>query len=42
MQLKIPDIDNITDIRRKNVLTSPKFGGSCDVDSIPYLKELAK
>ncbi|MCL5061767.1 MAG: hypothetical protein M0Z70_14910 [Nitrospiraceae bacterium] len=41
MQLKIPVIDsNITDIRRTNILASPKFGGSCDIDSKPYLKEL--
>lgn len=41
MQLKIPIIDDGgTDIRRKNILSSPKFGGSCDVDSIPYLKAL--
>lgn len=41
MQLKIPAIDsNVTDIRRKNVLSSPKFGGSCDVDSESYLKDL--
>jgi DNA modification methylase len=40
MQLNLPVIDNTIDIRRKNVLLSPKFGGSCNVDSIPYLKEL--
>lgn len=41
MQLKIPIIDDTTiDVRRKNVLSSPKFGGSCDVDSEPYLKDL--
>lgn len=40
MQLKIPGVDSITDIRRRNVLASPKFGGSCDIDSKPYLKEL--
>lgn len=41
MQLRIPIIEsNIIDIRRKNVLSSPKFGGSCDIDSKPYLKEL--
>jgi DNA modification methylase len=41
MQLKLPVIDSDTmDIRRKNVLSSPKFGGSCDIDSRPYLKEL--
>lgn len=41
MQLKLPFIDNnTTDIRKKNVLSSPKFGGSCDTDSKPYLKEL--
>lgn len=27
-------------IRRINILRSPKQGGSSDVDSIPYLKEL--
>lgn len=31
---------NTTDIRKKNVLSSPKFGGSCDIDSKPFLKEL--
>jgi hypothetical protein len=41
MQLNLPVIDEkITDIRKKNVLSSPKFGGSCDIDSKPYLKEL--
>ena len=41
MQLKLALIDNnATDIRKKNILSSPKFGGSCDVDSKPYLKEL--
>lgn len=41
MQLKLPFIDNnSTDIRKKNALSSPKFGGSCDIDSKPYLKEL--
>ncbi|MBM4064255.1 MAG: hypothetical protein FJ266_01205 [Planctomycetes bacterium] len=41
MQLKLPLIDNnTTDVRKKNVLSSPKFGGSCDIDSKPYLKEL--
>ncbi|NUO09499.1 MAG: hypothetical protein HUU08_12610 [Candidatus Brocadia sp.] len=41
MQLKFPFLDNnTTDIRKKNVLPSPKFGGSCDIDSKPYLKEL--
>ena len=41
MQLRIPIIDrNAIDIRRKNVLASPKFGGSCDIDSAPYLKKL--
>lgn len=41
MQLNLPVIeDKAIDIRRKNVLSSPKFGGSCDFDSIPYLKEL--
>jgi DNA modification methylase len=42
MQLKLPFTDNnITNIRKKNVLSSPKFGGSCDIDSKPYLKELS-
>ena len=27
-------------IRRRNVISSPKFGGSCDIDTKPYLKEL--
>ncbi|MGQ3683406.1 MAG: hypothetical protein ACUBOA_00015 [Candidatus Loosdrechtia sp.] len=41
MQLKLPFTDNnTTNVRKKNVLSSPKFGGSCDVDSKPYLKEL--
>lgn len=40
MQLKIPAIGNTTDVRRKNILSSPKFGGSCDIDSAPYLREL--
>jgi hypothetical protein len=40
MQLNLPIIDDTIDIRRKNVLSSPKFGGSCDIDSRPYLKEL--
>lgn len=41
MQLNLPIIkNNIKDVRRKNVLSSPKFGGSCNIDSEPYLKEL--
>ncbi|TVM00562.1 MAG: hypothetical protein CV087_13245 [Candidatus Brocadia sp. WS118] len=41
MQLKLPGIDNnVRDVRKKNVLSSPKFGGSCDIDSKPFLKEL--
>lgn len=41
MQLNLPVINEATtDVRRKNVLSSPKFGGSCDIDSFPYLKEL--
>jgi len=28
------------DVRRKNILNSPKKGGSSDLDSIPYLKKL--
>lgn len=41
MQLNIPVInDKAIDIRRKNILASPKFGGSCDIDSTPYLREL--
>ena len=41
MQLNLTVIDeNVTDIRKKNILASPKFGGSCDIDSKPYLKEL--
>ncbi|MBI5047739.1 MAG: hypothetical protein HZB54_02140 [Deltaproteobacteria bacterium] len=41
MQLNLSVLDNkTTDIRRKNILTSPKLGGSCDIDSIPYLNEL--
>lgn len=40
MQLRLPNIDSNEDVRRKNVLSSPKFGGSCDIDSKPYLQEL--
>lgn len=41
MQLKLPFIDNnITDVRKKHVLSSLKYGGSCDIDSKPFLKEL--
>lgn len=40
MQLNLPDIDNKINIRRKNILASPKLGGSCDIDSIPYLNKL--
>lgn len=41
MQLKLPVINSYTmDIRRKNVLSSPKYGGSCDIDSKRYLEEL--
>jgi len=41
MQLRMPIFDEITtDVRRKNILSSPKSGGSCDIDSKPYLKEL--
>lgn len=41
MQLNLPFVENKPiDIRRKNVISSPKYGGSCEVDSIPYLKEL--
>ena len=41
MQLNLPFIDNGSiDIRRKNVISSPKYGGSCEVDSKPYLKGL--
>ena len=41
MQLKLPLIDNnTTDVRKKNILSSPKFGGSCDIDSKPYLRKL--
>ena len=41
MQLSMPIFDEITtDVRRKNILSSPKSGGSCDIDSKPYLKEL--
>lgn len=41
MQLKLPGIDNnVTDIRKKNILSSPKFGGSCDIDSKLYLRGL--
>ena len=41
MQLNLPIVyDTLNDVRKKNVLSSPKFGGSCDIDSKPYLKEL--
>lgn len=41
MQLNLTVIDEkVTDIRKKNILASPKLGGSCDIDSKPYLKEL--
>lgn len=29
------------DVRRKNILASPKFAGSSEIDSRPFLKELA-
>lgn len=28
------------DVRKLNIMKSPKRGGSCDVDSLPYLREL--
>jgi len=31
---------NILDIRKINIMRSPKKGGSSDIDAIPYLKEL--
>lgn len=41
MQLKLPLVDNnAMNVRKKNILSSPKFGGSCDIDSKPYLREL--
>jgi len=41
MQLDLPFIKNeATDIRRFNILSSPKLGGSCDIDSKRYLREL--
>lgn len=41
MQLKLPLMDsNAIDVRKKNVLSSPKSGGSCDIDSKPYLRGL--
>jgi len=40
MQLSLSIIKNEPDVRRRNVLSSPKFGGSCDVDSRPYLRDL--
>src|SRR3989339_2154942 len=41
MQLNLPIVyDTLNDVRKKNVLSSPKFGGSCDVDSKPFLREL--
>jgi len=30
----------VTDARKRNIMNSPKAGGSCDEDSMPYLKEL--
>lgn len=41
MQLNLPILQKEKlDIRRKNILSSPKYGGSCKLDSKPYLKEL--
>lgn len=41
MQLNLPILHKEKlDIRKKNILASPKYGGSCKVDSKPYLKEL--
>lgn len=41
IQLKLPlGISGKTDIRRRNIISSPKFGGSSDIDAKPYLKEL--
>ena len=41
IQLKLPLGNNVhLDVRRRNIISSPKFGGSCDIDSKPYLKEL--
>jgi len=41
MQLNLPIVyDTLNDVRKKNVLSSPKFGGSCDIDSKPFLKKL--
>lgn len=41
MQLNLPVLsEKVIDVRKKNILSSPKFGGSCDIDSKPYLKEL--
>lgn len=40
-QLKFPFIKSEKiDIRRRNILFSPKLGGSSDADSKPYLREL--
>ena len=41
IQLKLPLGNDVhLDVRRRNIISSPKFGGSCDIDSKPYLKEL--
>lgn len=33
-------LEAVTDRRRRNILKSPKRGGSCHDDSLPYLREL--
>lgn len=41
IQLELPlGISVKTDIRWRNIISSPKFGGSSDIDAKPYLKEL--
>jgi hypothetical protein len=41
MKSLFPEIDQIElDARKRNILNSPKKGGSSTADSIPYLKEL--
>ncbi|MCK4347312.1 MAG: hypothetical protein KAW47_01730 [Thermoplasmatales archaeon] len=41
IQCKLPfDNSDKIDIRLKNIIHSPKFGGSSDIDAKPYLKEL--
>lgn len=42
MQLTLTNICTAKmDARKRNILASPKNGGSCDIDSKPYLQELS-